>query len=139
MENKIVKFDNSQKQAPEIRQHSHQKEKKSGSMKFNKKNKSTNFFSKGWNIIRFICFLAFMIFLLSVLFSAFSSIPEGDSFTWSFFFSQLRETLSIIGSNSPIGPLFEKITQVQSEGSLKLLFFISTLLFTISLLVCFCP
>lgn len=141
MDTKTIKFDSSQRHPPEVRQRTNRnKKKQSKSSKKDPPNKISNFFSKGWNIVRFFFFLAVIIFLLSVLLSTFSSIPEGESFTWTLFFKQLRGTLSAIGYSSPmINPIFKEISKTITEGNFNFLFFLSSLFFTISLLVCFCP
>ncbi|KAK8852914.1 hypothetical protein M9Y10_017908 [Tritrichomonas musculus] len=140
MSTKVVKFDDSNTANQENRQHTPHQKKYRKPRQDNQPNIISQFFSKGWNIIRLFFFLIVIIFITLVLFSTFSSIPEGGSFTWLLFISQLRESLGIIGYSSPfLDPIFEKLSKVLTEENFKFLFFLSSVFLTIGMLVCFCP
>ena len=94
MEKKAITFNESQRKKQEQRQQTgHQINKYNSKSGIEQKNILSRFFSNGWNIIRFIFFLTVVIIISLTLLSTFSSIPEGESFTLTLFFRQLKDTL----------------------------------------------
>ena len=100
----------------------------------------SNFFSKGYNIARFIFFIIIMLYLLYTLVTAISSVPEGQSLTISLFLSQIVKNFNDLKENFPIFQyLFTKISNLVSAKQVNFLIFLGSMLGTILMLMCFCP
>lgn len=102
--------------------------------------KFDNFFSKGYNIIRLLVFIIIMIYLLFSFISAMASLPDGESMTLTFFFKYILQNFKDLRENIPIFEyLFTKISNLISAKQVNFLIFLSSMLVTVLLLVCFCP
>ena len=99
-----------------------------------------NFFSKGWNIARVTFFMIIALYFIYILISALSTVPEGESLTWSHFLKHLLQNVSDLRDNFPIfGSIFQKISNLISARQVNFLVFLSALFATLCLLVCLCP
>lgn len=103
-------------------------------------NRIDEFFSKGYNIVRFIFFIIIMLFLLYTFVTAMASVPEGESLTISAFFSQIAKNFNALRENFPMFEyIYSKISNLISAKQVNFLIFLSTMLGTIIILMCFCP
>lgn len=98
------------------------------------------FFSKGYNIVRLIFFIVVMIYLLYTFVTAMNSIPEGETLTITHFLSQILKNFNDLRENFPVFEyIYSKISNLISANQVNCLIFLSSMLGTVLVLMCFCP
>lgn len=101
--------------------------------------KLNQFFSKGWNVVRSVFFIICVSYGFFVLSSASSSLSEGESLTFSILLREIQQQFKFIQDNFPIlNTVFTKFSNLISVRYTNFLLFLTSMISTVLLLVCFC-
>ena len=102
-------------------------------------NRITDFFSKGWNIVRFLLFIFLFGMAALILLNSFQQVPPGGSLTWSILLHQTYVTITDFNSRIPVlGWLFEQTSDFVAVKEVNFLIFLSAFIATLSILSCLC-